>query len=187
MSRYSETIESLTGSRSSINNALSEKLADTIDVKFSGMADEIRKIETVKMITFELELNFSGSNLIKGDEYIEFYNDSKKTKINVTDLTEPGVGSYTSKGNVSVPEGSWKVVIFNHNGSWSNAFYNNTGKYYDGGVYANRGEGSYSDNNWKTYWENPLIEINESVNKLYFHTDNEIVGGVPIDPPGVFD
>lgn len=46
MSQYTQTINSLTSSRTDINQALSEKLEDTVNVKFSEMGDKIREIET---------------------------------------------------------------------------------------------------------------------------------------------
>lgn len=55
MARYKTQIDTLKSSQTAINGALTDKLSESVSVKLSGVADEIRRIETGN----ELSVRFS--------------------------------------------------------------------------------------------------------------------------------
>lgn len=104
MGRYSEQINSLSSYRTQINSALSDKLSDTVDVKFSEMADKIREIEasTADSVIIYLLLNNA-----------EFYNPNidiggKTQQVLASDKQPSGEYKIVFK---NIPEGQQKVTM----------------------------------------------------------------------------
>lgn len=87
MGKYTNTISSYSSDRTQINSALSEKLSDSVDVKFSEIPDKIRAIEVgsgykvivqfdyyenaeAHYVSFQVrENNSSGAILVQENDY----------------------------------------------------------------------------------------------------------------------